>query len=91
MKLHYCPEADSLYIELSSAAGAEARVLGDHVNVDFDADNGIFGIDIDQASARIDLAFFETSELYLGALRVETERCRVRSYSKTIGKFSDSN
>ncbi|CAA9509613.1 MAG: hypothetical protein AVDCRST_MAG31-981 [uncultured Sphingomonas sp.] len=69
MKLHYYPETDSLYIELSSADSAETRALTEQVNVDFDADGGIVGIDIDQASQRLDLSSLETSDLPFKALR----------------------
>ncbi len=69
MKLHYYPETDSLYIELSSADSAETRAISDSVNVDFDADGGIVGIDIDHASKRLDLTSLETSELPLRDLR----------------------
>jgi uncharacterized protein YuzE len=61
MKLHYYPETDSLYIELSASAGAETRALADGVNVDFDAKGGVVGIDIDRASTQLDLATLETS------------------------------
>ncbi|HEY0622214.1 DUF2283 domain-containing protein [Sphingomonas sp.] len=69
MKLHYYPETDSLYIELSSADSAETRAISDQVNVDFDAEGGIVGIDIDHASKRLDLTSLETSELPLRDLR----------------------
>lgn len=68
MKLHYYPETDSLYIELSTADSAETRAITDQVNVDFDADGGIVGIDIDRAST-LDLASLETSELPLRSLK----------------------
>ncbi len=69
MKLHYYPETDSLYIELSSADSAETRAISESVNVDFDAEGGIVGIDIDHASKRLDLTSLETSELPLRDLR----------------------
>lgn len=69
MKLHYYPETDSLYIELSSADSAETRAISESVNVDFDAEGGIVGIDIDHASTRLDLTSLETSELPLRDLR----------------------
>ena len=49
MKLHYYPETDSLYIELSSAPGAEIREIVDGLVVDLDADGNV-GFDIDNAS-----------------------------------------
>jgi uncharacterized protein YuzE len=63
MKLHYYPETDSLYIELSAATAAETRELADGVNVDFDAKGGVVGIDIDRASTQLDLTTLETSAL----------------------------
>lgn len=69
MKLHYYPETDSLYIELSSSPSAETRAISDQVNVDFDAEGAIVGIDIDQASTRLDLGSLETSELPLRDLK----------------------
>jgi uncharacterized protein YuzE len=69
MKLHYYPETDSLYIELSSADSAETRAISDQVNVDFDAEGGVVGIDIDQASTRLDLTSLETSDLPIRDLR----------------------
>jgi uncharacterized protein YuzE len=63
MKLHYYPETDSLYIELRDAPGAETREVADGVNIDFDADGAIVGIDIDRASTKLDLATLETTAL----------------------------
>lgn len=63
MKLHYYPKTDSLYIELNDAAGTETREVSDGVNVDYDACGKVVGIDIDRASAQIDLTTLETSAL----------------------------
>lgn len=38
MKLHYYPETDSLYIELTSAPGTEAREIVEGLVVDLDTD-----------------------------------------------------
>lgn len=69
MKLHYYPETDSLYIELSAAPSSETRIITDTLNVDLGADGGVVGIDIDHASKQLDLATLETSALPLLALR----------------------
>lgn len=69
MKLHYYPETDSLYIELSSAPSVETRAISDALNVDFGADGGVVGIDIDGASKQLDLATLETSALPLTTLK----------------------
>lgn len=69
MKLHYYPETDSLYIELSSAKSTETRAITDALNVDFGADGGVIGIDIEHASTQLDLSTLETTALPLQALR----------------------
>jgi len=69
MKLHYYPDPDSLYIELSGTEGAETREVAEGVNVDFSAAGRVVGIDIDNASAHLDLSTLETSALPLMQLR----------------------
>jgi uncharacterized protein YuzE len=59
MKLHYCPETDSLYIELTNAPGTEAREIVEGLVVDFDADCNVVGLDIDHASRKLDLSKVE--------------------------------
>ena len=63
MKLHYYPETDSLYIELSSAAGTETREIVEGLNVDLDANGDVVGFDIDHASGKLDLSRVETIAL----------------------------
>ena len=63
MKLHYYPEADSLYIKLRSDPGAEVREVADGLNVDLDAAGNVVGFDIDRASQRLDLSTLETIAL----------------------------
>jgi uncharacterized protein YuzE len=69
MKLHYYPETDSLYIELRASPGTETREVADGVNVDFDGDGNVIGIDIDHASDKLDLTTLETSALPLRDLK----------------------
>jgi uncharacterized protein YuzE len=63
MKLHYYPDTDSLYIELSNAPGAETRQIVEGLVVDLDADGNVVGFDIDHASAKLDLSRIETVAL----------------------------
>jgi len=63
MKLHYYPETDSLYIELKSTPGAEAREIVEGLIVDFDANGDVVGLDIDHASKKLDLSVVETTKL----------------------------
>ena len=69
MKLHYYPETDSLYIELSASTGTETREIADGVNIDFGAKGEVIGIDIDRASQTLDLSTLETSALPLQVLK----------------------
>ena len=69
MKLNYYAETDSLYIDLSERPSAESREISEGVVLDYDADGNLVGIDIDNASKRVQL-----DELILNKLpsRVET-------------------
>ena len=55
MKLNYYPETDSLYIDLSSKTSVESREISEGVILDYDADGQLVGIDIDNASKKIDM------------------------------------
>ena len=69
MKLHYCPETDSLYIELKTASGVETLEVADGLNVDLDDKGEVVGFDIDHASQRLDLATLETEDLPVRSYR----------------------
>jgi uncharacterized protein YuzE len=64
LKLNYYPETDSLYIDLSSKPGAESREVSGGVVLD-DADGNLTGIDIDNASRKLDLRELVTSHIPL--------------------------
>ena len=68
MKLNYYPDTDSLYIDLVDRASAESREVSEGVVLDYDADGNLVGIDIDNASKKLDLA-----ELTLSKLPAETQ------------------
>jgi uncharacterized protein YuzE len=55
MKLNYYPETDSLYIDLSSKPSKESVEISEGIVLDYDADGHLTGIDIDNASHKIDL------------------------------------
>ena len=55
MKLNYHPETDSLYIDLAERPSAESREISDGVVLDYDAQGTLVGIDIDNASHKVDL------------------------------------
>ena len=55
MKLNYYPETDSLYIDLSEKKSVESREISEGVVLDYDADGILVGIDIDNASTKVQL------------------------------------
>ena len=55
MKLNYYPETDSFYIDLSSKPSKESVEVSEGIVIDYDEDGHITGIDVDNASHRIDL------------------------------------
>jgi len=56
MKLNYYPETDSLYIDLSSKPSKESVEISEGIVLDYDDEGHITGIDIDNASHKIDLS-----------------------------------
>ena len=68
MKLHYYPDTDSLYIDLSEAVSADSREIADGVVLDFDDGGRLVGINTDQASKVVDLSRLDAEELPVGDL-----------------------
>jgi len=69
MKISYYPDTDSLYIDLASRPSAESREVSPGVVIDYDSEGTIVGIDIDNASKKLDL-----DELTLSKLPAEPRR-----------------
>ena len=55
MRLNYYPETDSLYIDLSERSSSESKEISEGVVLDYDTDGKLVGIDIDNASNKIEL------------------------------------
>jgi uncharacterized protein YuzE len=55
MKLSYHPDTDSLYIDLSERSSVESREISAGVVLDYDEDGNLVGIDIDNASKKVQL------------------------------------
>ncbi len=68
MKLNYYKDTDSLYIDLSSRPSADSREISEGVVLDYDAEGNIAGIDIDNASRKINLR-----EVILSKIPAEVE------------------
>lgn len=56
MKLSYYPDTDSLYIELSEKSSTESQEISEGIVVDYDSEGTIVGIDIDNASKKLNLS-----------------------------------
>jgi uncharacterized protein YuzE len=69
MKINYYAETDSLYIDLSSKPSVDSREVSDGVVLDYDAEGNLVGIDIDEASSKL-----EMKELILSRLPAEVKQ-----------------
>ncbi len=63
MKLNYHPDTDSLYIDLAEQPSAESREISAGVVLDYDAAGNLVGIDIDNASRKVQLQHLVLSRL----------------------------
>ncbi|MGH7874048.1 MAG: DUF2283 domain-containing protein [Candidatus Binatia bacterium] len=54
MKLNYYSDTDSLYIDLSEQPSVESREISEGIVLDNDATGNLVGIDIDNASRKVD-------------------------------------
>ena len=65
MKLNYHPDTDSLYIDLLEQPSVESREIAEGIVLDYDAAGHLVGIDIDNASQKVDLKQLTLSKLPL--------------------------
>jgi len=72
MICRYDPDTDMLYIVLSSGVGTESEEVAPGVVLDFDNQNRVIGIEIEDASTFIDLSSLEISALPLANLVFNT-------------------
>ena len=63
MRINYYPETDSLYIDLSPKTSTESREVSPGVVLDYDSDGNLVGIDVDNASSKLDLKEFVLNKL----------------------------
>ena len=63
MRLNYYPDTDSLYIDLSQQTSVESREISEGVVLDYDARGNLVGIDIDNASTKVELQKLIVSKL----------------------------
>ncbi len=63
MKLNYYADTDSLYIDLSEQPSTESREISEGVVLDYDSAGNLVGIDIDNASTKVQLDTLILSKL----------------------------
>lgn len=63
MKLTYYPDTDSLYIDLSEQPSVESQEISEGIVLDYDASGNLVGIDIDNASKKVQLKELTLSKL----------------------------
>jgi uncharacterized protein YuzE len=68
MKIAYYSDTDSMYIDLSEKPSKESREVSPGVVLDYDEDGNIAGIDIDNASRKLNL-----KELVLSKVPVDKQ------------------
>lgn len=68
MKISYYPDTDSMYIDLAARESVESREVSPGVVLDYDGEGQLVGIDIDNASGKLDLR-----ELVLSKLPVDQQ------------------
>jgi len=69
MKINYYPETDSMYIDLSSKTSVDSTEISEGIVLDYDENGNLVGIDIDNASKKLDL-----TELILNRLPIKAQK-----------------
>jgi len=68
MIFEYHPDTDMLYIKLASGVSIESEEVAPGIVLDFDERNQVIGIEIEDASAFIDLSRLDVSALPIANL-----------------------
>jgi len=63
MIFRYDNQTDMLYIKLSDGVSVESEEVSDGIVLDFDADNQVIGIEIEDAGTRVDLERLELNAM----------------------------
>ncbi len=69
MKIKYYKDTDTLYIDLSSKTSVRSDEIAEGIVIDYDKDGNLVGIDIDNATKKMDL-----SELVLSKIPFNTQK-----------------
>ena len=69
MKINYYPETDSLYIHLTDKPSVDSQEISEGVVADYDELGNLVGLDIDNASKKVQLGEFIINQLPLVPLK----------------------
>ena len=78
MNLQYYPDSDMLYIELAKGVSSESEEVAPGIVLDLDSNQRVIGIEVEDASTRIDLSRLEVTALPIVHL-VLSERASVKA------------
>jgi len=78
MTFQYYPDTDMLYIKLASGVSTESEEVASGIVLDFDEDNRVIGIEIEDAGTFIDLSRLEVLALPIANL-IFSERVPVEA------------
>jgi uncharacterized protein YuzE len=70
MRINYYPDTDSLYIDLACKTSVDSGEVSDGIVLDYDADGNLVGVDIDQASIKLNIKELILSKLPAEATQV---------------------
>ena len=68
MVFQYYPDTDMLYIKLADDVSTESEEVAPGIVLDFNADNRVIGIEIEDAAQHVDLTRLELSALPVAQL-----------------------
>lgn len=74
MLFQFFPETDMLYIKLKEGISIESEEVAPGIVMDYDAENSVIGIEIEDASTLVDLSKLEISALPLVDLIVRQQQ-----------------
>lgn len=74
MIFQYYSESDTLYIELARAVSTESEEVAPGIVLDFDENERVIGIEIEDASSFIDLSRLEVSALPIADLVISKKK-----------------
>jgi uncharacterized protein YuzE len=74
MTFQYYPETDMLYITLQEGVSTESEEVAPSIVLDYNEQNQVIGIEIEDASQHIDLSKLEVTALPLVAFAFHTDK-----------------